>query len=186
MLTPGTLIATDRGQRPVEALARGDLVVTRAHGLRRIAWIGRRDFGYADLTAGDDLVPVLIRRGALGADDPSCDMIVSQHHRFVLRRATATNGAGTLVSAHELMGRRDVQAATMLGVSYIHLMCRAREVILANGTWMECFHPDDDASDALAVQQRREVLGLFPEIVTMGAARRHVRPRRPVRSRFDV
>lgn len=36
----GTLIATDRGQVPVEDLARGDRVVTSDHGFQKVRWIG--------------------------------------------------------------------------------------------------------------------------------------------------
>ena len=47
--TPGTLIATDRGQQPVETLRRGDLLVTRDNGLKRIMWVGRRGFHYKEV-----------------------------------------------------------------------------------------------------------------------------------------
>ena len=38
--TPGTLIATANGLRPVESLEVGDLVPTRDSGMQRIRWTG--------------------------------------------------------------------------------------------------------------------------------------------------
>lgn len=40
--TEGTRILTERGLRPIETLARGDMVVTRDHGLQPIRWAGHR------------------------------------------------------------------------------------------------------------------------------------------------
>ncbi|MFT7594594.1 MAG: hypothetical protein ACI8R4_001915 [Paracoccaceae bacterium] len=40
--TPGTLIETDRGDRLIETLHKGDLVRTRDNGLQPILWIGRQ------------------------------------------------------------------------------------------------------------------------------------------------
>ncbi|MFN6977544.1 MAG: Hint domain-containing protein, partial [Gemmobacter sp.] len=39
--TPGTLIATPRGERPIEDLKAGDKVITRDNGIQEIRWIGR-------------------------------------------------------------------------------------------------------------------------------------------------
>lgn len=187
--TPGTLIATERGHRPVEELCRGDRVVTRDNGLKRIAWIGRRDIGYRDLRDGDGLRPVLVRAGALGDGRPVRDMIVSPNHRFLIEpRISPWMGTDEeiLIPARHLVDRRRVIAADMLGVSYIHILCDAHQVIMADGAWTESFHPDDEVMRAMAPNQRREVLILFPEIATIGATRRF-QPARPIRkSRFDA
>ena len=73
----------------------------------------------------------------------------------------------------------------MLGVSYIHIMMNAHEVILANGSWTESFHPEDHVIRALAPNQRREILMMFPEIATVGAAKRFPPVRPILKSRFD-
>jgi len=70
-------------------------------------------------------------------------------------------------------------------VSYIHILCNAHEVVMANGAWTESFHPDDHIMRNIGEAQRKELLALFPEIETIGAARRF-RSARPVRkSKFD-
>lgn len=187
--TPGTLIATETGQRPVEELSRGDRIVTRDNGLKRITWIGRRDVTYHDIRESTGLQPMLIRAGAFGQDCPARDMIVSPNHRFLMGVKGSTwmgRREETLVAARHLIDSRRVLPANMLGVSYIHILCNAHEVILADGVWTESFHPDDQIMREMAPDQRQEVLILFPEIATMGAARRF-QPARPIRkSRFDA
>ncbi|MBT8458767.1 MAG: Hint domain-containing protein, partial [Boseongicola sp.] len=90
-----------------------------------------------------------------------------------------------LISARHLIDGNRVMHVDMLGVNYLHLLCNAHEVILANGCWTESFHPDDEVIRDIAPMQRREILALFPEIETIGAARRFS-PARPIRkSRFD-
>ena len=80
-----------------------------------------------------------------------------------------------------------MRRAAILGVSYIHLLCDRHQVILANGAWTESFHPDDRVFPALEADHREELVGLFPEIETIGASIRFP-PARPIveeRSRFE-
>lgn len=171
--TPGTMIATDRGPVAVEVLRPGDRLVTRDNGLRRIHWIGRRNIDYSELLIEPELSPVLVRAGAFGDGRPYRDMIVSPSHRFLIapeQSFLTIDGNEALIAARHLIDRRMVRRATALGVSYIHLLCNAHQVILADGAWTESFHPDDQIMRALGNSQRREILDLFPEVETMGAA----------------
>jgi hypothetical protein len=183
--TPGTLIATDRGLKPIETLKRGDRLVTRDNGLKRVTWIGSRSFTYHDLDAAEALRPILIRAGAFGDGYPMRDMIVSPEHRFLITGRVAGGGAERLVAAKYLLDQDGVQPASMLGVSYLHVLLNAHEVILANGAWTESFHPDDRVMRDIAPAQRQEILVLFPEIATMGAASRFPAARPVKKSRFD-
>ncbi len=181
--TPGTLIATDRGQRPIEALRRGDLVVTRDNGLQRVYWCGRRDVGFSELIAEPELQPVLIRADAFAEGSPSRDMIVSPAHRFLVgpgQTQMETGGEVALIAARHLIDRTRIMPARMLGVSYLHLLCARHEIVLADGVWTESFHPDDRVMQGIGNRQRLELLGLFPEIATIGAAVRFPPARRIV------
>lgn len=174
--------------RPVETLVRGDRLVTRDNGLKRITWAGSRAFGYQDLAETDALRPVLVRAGAFGEGVPLRDTIVSPEHRFLVtpRISPLTGGEPeALVAARHLVNGKSVRWASMLGVSYLHVLLNAHEVILANGSWTESFHPDDQVMRDMAPNQRQEILILFPEIATMGAARRFPAARSIQKSRFD-
>ena len=181
--TPGSLIATDRGWRPVERLVRGDRVVTRDNGLKRIIWVGRRDLSFADLEAVPALHPVLIRKGSLGNGQPTRDMMVSPSHRFLTASRYQRDEA--LVAARHMMDRRGVQRVRALGVSYLHILLDAHQVILANGVWTESFHPDDATIKSLGKRTAAELLTLFPEIATLGAAQRFPAVREIRQSRFE-
>ena len=186
--TPGTLIATDRGLRAVEDLRRSDRVVTRDNGLKRINWVGSRAFGYHELAEEPALQPVLICAGALGDGVPMRDTIVSPEHRFLMDLGPSPLGGEepeALVAARHLVDGAGIRWASMLGVSYLHVLLNAHEVILANGSWTESFHPDDKVMRDLAPSQRDEILVLFPEIATMGAAKRFPAARPIQKSRFD-
>lgn len=163
-------------------------MVTRDNGLKRIMWVGQRAFGYGDLTTTADLQPILVKAGAFGDGTPKHDMIVSPQHRFLVGPKVSPLMGGddeALVAARHLIDHRGIRPASMLGVSYIHIMMNAHEVILANGTWTESFHPDDHIIRALAPNQRHEILMMFPEIATVGAAKRFPPVRPILKSRFD-
>ena len=187
--TPGTLIATERGQIPVEMLKRGDKVVTRDNGLRRIYWVGRRDVTFQELAQAERLNPVLVRAGALGDSQPSQDMLVSPNHRFLSqadRSPWDESREEALIAAKHLVDNRRVQLARTLGVSYVHILCDRHQVILANGAWTESFHPDDVVLKAMGNAHRLELMDLFPDIATIGASVRFSPVRRILeRSRFE-
>ena len=66
--TPGTMIATLRGERAVETLQQGDKIVTRDNGVQEIAWIGGRVLGRADIQRATSLRPVLFRAAVWDMD----------------------------------------------------------------------------------------------------------------------
>ncbi|MCQ0093660.1 Hint domain-containing protein [Roseovarius sp. M141] len=165
--TPGTRIATPRGEVPVEMLSIGDRVITRDNGLQPVRWCGRRDLRVGELIATPKVQPVLIRAGSLGPNMPVRDMMVSPNHRMLLNRATAQllfEESEVLVAAKHLVGMDGVERVRPAGVSYIHVMFDAHEVILADGAWSESFQPGDTSLGAVGQEQRDEILGLFPEL----------------------
>ena len=82
--TPGTLIETPDGPRPVETLSAGDMVLTLDNGPRRLTWAGRTHVPSLRLALHPQLRPVLIRAHALGRGRPARDMQVSPQHRILV------------------------------------------------------------------------------------------------------
>ena len=69
----GTLILTDRGERPVESLSPGDRVVTRQDGAEAtltVRWVGRRRVRVGRHPEPDHVHPVHIRRDAIAPGQP--------------------------------------------------------------------------------------------------------------------
>jgi len=166
--TPGTLIDTPDGPRPVEALRPGDRVLTRDDGAQELMWIGSRRMTGARLHALPHLRPVRIRAGAFGIGRPTGDLIVSPQHRMLIRGPQARalfNEAEVLVQACDLVNGGSVRVEQGLaGLHYIHLLFERHQVIRANGMESESFHPASTALEMISEPQRAGLLALLPEI----------------------
>ncbi len=182
--TPGTRIATQRGEVAVESLLAGDKVFTRDNGIQPVRWVGRRDLGAQDLAATPEFNPVMIRQGALGKGLPERDMLVSPNHRMLLTSDLAEimfEEREVLVAAKHLTGLEGVDQVAATGVSYVHLMFDYHEVILADGAWTESFQPGDHSMKGIGAEQRSEILSLFPELETLAGIEDYSAARRSLK-----
>ena len=167
-LTQGTLLDCERGQRPVEDLAPGDLVVTRDHGLQPVRLILRRTFSGDAYRTNRRLWPVCIQTGALGFGLPQRNLRVSQQHRMLYQHirvpllfgedAVFVRAKSLAASMSEVYVDNDADAVT-----YFHLVLDRHEVIYAEGAPTESFHPGPRGLSALEPEARAEVLTLFPD-----------------------
>ena len=131
----GTLILTDRGERPVEELEIGDRLVTLAGAQRPIKWIGRRGYAGRYILGRQDILPICIKPGALGDGVPRRDLWISPHHAMFLE--------GVLIEARDLInGVSIVQPTQIDEVEYFHLELETHDVILAEGAPSETFVDD--------------------------------------------
>ena len=166
--TPGTRIATPKGERRVETLRTGDRVITRDNGIQEIRWIGGRDITKDELAHAAHLKPVLIQQGALGNGLPERDMLVSPNHRMLGandKTALYFEDSEVLVAAKHLTGLKGVDVVEVSRTSYLHLLFDAHQVILSDGAWSESFQPDDQSIAGIGNAQRQEIQELFPELV---------------------
>ncbi|MGR3794716.1 Hint domain-containing protein [Vannielia sp. SX4] len=166
--TPGTLIATPRGEVAVEELKVGDKIITRDNGIQEIRWLGRTDVDTVELMKRPALRPVRIAKGALDGNLPERDMLVSPQHRVLVasdRAALYFEEREVLVAAKHLVnGAGIAEAQDVASVTYIHFMFDQHEVVLSDGAWTESFQPGDYTLDGLDSEQREELLALFPEL----------------------
>lgn len=167
--TPGTRIATNRGEIAVETLEAGDRVFTRDNGSQSLRWVGRRDLTPAEMRANPEFHPVYIRAGALDKGLPERDLMVSPNHHMLLSSELSEvmfEEREVLVAAKHLTGLDGVDQVQASSVSYIHLMFDQHEVVLADGAWTESFQPGDHSLRGIGDAQRDEILALFPELNT--------------------
>jgi hypothetical protein len=160
----GTLIDTPDGPRPVETLAAGDLVTTLANGSRPLRWVGRRRVEPVELLAHPGLQPVELAPGTLGNGRA---LLVSPQQRMLIddwRAAVYFGEDRVLVAAQALV---DDQAARVVlpveGVDYVTLLCDRHEVLLAEGSLSESFHPGVTGLAGLTTSQRTEITDVVPE-----------------------
>lgn len=166
--TPGTLIDTPQGPRPVEELREGDRVSTRDNGPQEILWIGSRRMTGARLYVMPQLRPVRFRAGALGIARPERALLVSPEHRILVRGPAARalfNTSEVLVPARDLVDGDTVQVDRVLReVTYVHLLLPQHQIIRANGIDTESFHPASATLSALGAEDRARLLDLLPDV----------------------
>ena len=165
--TPGTLIATPRGEVRVEELSVGDKVVTRDNGFQDIVWTGSRKISWAEIGNEPHLKPVMITQGSLGRGLPEFDLMVSQNHRILVtndRTALRFNELEVLVAAKHLLTGRTIYEVNSGGTVYHHLMFSRHQVVLSNGAWTESFQPSDFALKGIGNAQRNEIFEIMPDL----------------------
>ena len=166
--TPGTSIATLRGEMPVEDLKVGDKVITRDNGAQEIRWVGCKPMSALELQASKHLQPIRIQKGSLGNGLPERDLLVSPNHKVLISKPEVGllfNEPEVLVPAKHLVKPSDgIQTVNLGATSYIHIMFDNHEVVLSNGAWTESFQPGDQALGSVDTESRNEILELFPEL----------------------
>lgn len=159
--TPGAHILTQWGERPVESLRLGDMVVTRDHGLQPIRWIGKRT-----VPGLGDFAPVSIASSVMGGQSP---LVVSPQHRLLFTGYQAELLFGeseVLIAAKHMVNGRDVTISPRDAVTYIHIMFDRHEIIYADGIGTESFYAGDMALGAIDAPAREELFTIFPELRT--------------------
>jgi hypothetical protein len=129
---PGTRIATPAGERAIETLAPGDLVLTQDGAAQAIRWVGRQTVStrFADPLR---VLPIRIRAGALGDGLPRRDLLVSPAHALLLD--------GVLVEAGALVNGSTItrEAAVPEVFTWWNLELPEHTLILAEGAAAETF-----------------------------------------------
>ena len=148
----GTLIRTESGEVPVEALAVGSKVLTKSGKQRPIKWIGQRSYGGRFIMGRKDVLPICIKADALDDRVPQRDLWLSPHHALYLD--------GMLIEAKDLVnGVSIVQADRVERVEYFHIELETHDVIIAEGALAESFIDDDSRSMFSNVQEYRQLYG---------------------------
>ena len=129
---PGTLILTDRGERPVESLGIGDIVITASGERCPIRWIGRRSYAGRLLAGNPLMLPVTFGAGALADGVPHTALVVSPGHAMFVD--------GQLIPAWRLInGVTITQSGAEEDVTYVHVELHHHDLLLANGAAAESF-----------------------------------------------
>ncbi|RJE78798.1 hemolysin [Paracoccus sp. JM45] len=166
--TAGTMISTPDGDMEIQNLKAGDMVLTANRGPQKILWMGSRKLSGHDLKLNSNLRPICVAAGALGANIPSADLIVSPQHRILVRSKIAQKMFGTdevLVAAKQLCqldGINIIEDAT--NVEYFHFMFEQHEVVIANGAETESLFTGPEALKSVGPAARKEILSIFPEL----------------------
>jgi hypothetical protein len=155
----GTLIQTLEGQRPVEALVPGDMVLTHDNGAQPLRWSGRRT-----TLAQGRMAPIHIAAHTFGVHR---SLLVSPQHRILIRDAVSELLFGepeVLVAAKHLVNGRTVTVQEGGTVEYVHLLFDEHQVVYSEGLPSESFLPGPQASEMFEQDMLDEITALFPEL----------------------
>ncbi len=161
--TRDTMIRTRHGERPVQDLKPGDLVVTRDSGLQPVVWIGR-----TIVRAAGDFAPIRFDSGALGNDRV---LLVSPQHRVLIddwRAAYYCGCSEVFAAAKHLVNATTVHRVPGGVVEYIHLLFARHEVVYSQGIPSESYYPEHAFKSADRAA-RAELRALFGDQAACGA-----------------
>jgi hypothetical protein len=143
---PGTRIATEAGERAVEALRPGDLVTLADGTAAAVRWLGTQTVAtrFADPIR---VLPVRIRAGALATNLPRRDLLLSPCHGVLIDDMLVQ--AGALVNGESIVRETDMPEM----FRYYHVELDRHALLLAEGVAAESFldgvaaMPFDNAAD---------------------------------------
>lgn len=148
----GTLIMTPAGERTIESLQAGDLVITKAGAARPIKWVGTRKLQKAAGTRWQsNEQPVKVHASAIADNIPSRDVYLSQEH------AIAVDGA--LVRVRDLVNGLTITleaSSDMNEIEYYHIELASHDVVMSSGLPIETLKV---ATNAVAFDSARPELG---------------------------
>lgn len=165
----GTLIKTIDGERSVEQIEIGDLVLTVDASYQEVKWIGSTSLGQGGkLPLPMMLCPIRIPQGALGMGLPTKTLIVSPQHRLLVcspfvERMTGASEA--LIAAKHLVGISGIHVATDLSeIEYWHILFDQHQLVWSNGAPSESLFTGPQALEAVPPEAKIEILALFPQL----------------------
>lgn len=158
--TPGTRILTPTGERPIQDLKAGNMVITRDDGAQPIRWIGSR------MVPGvGKFAPIRIAAG--GRFGAKRDLLVSPQHRMLVEGYAAQLAFGEeeiLAAAKHMVDGRTVRQEEQGLVTYIHMMFDRHQIVYAEGAATESFHLGDQGLEALSDAGREDLFRQFPHL----------------------
>jgi len=127
----GTRIATPEGERVVESLAGGDLILTAAGHARTIVWIGYRHVDCRRWDGPEKVWPVRVRAGAFSDGLPHRDLWLSPDHAVFV--------GDVLIPIRHPINGCSIAQKPMDEVDYYHVELTRHDLLLAEGLPAESY-----------------------------------------------
>ncbi len=147
----GTGILTDLGDRPVEELSVGDIVITASGEPRPIKWLGTMVAQPPRHPRPNEVNPVCIRAGAFGEGLPKRDLRVSPGHAVYVE--------GVLIPAGLLVNGASIVQEQAQIIRYFHVELDSHDVLLAHGLPCETYLDDGNRAAFANAEGHAELHG---------------------------
>ncbi len=166
-LCSGANLRTPCGDRRVEYLRGGDLVVTRDNGLLPVKMIWSRKVSASELAADPSLAPVTIAPRAIGPMMPQKPLKVGGAHRLLIpgwRIDDEEDAESCLVAARDVDGLELGSDVPEGEITYYNVVFDSPEVFCANGLPLESFTPSQEALKHIPKEAKEDLRKAFPEL----------------------
>lgn len=166
-LCEGARLRTPCGERHVEFIRKGDLIVTRDNGLQPVRLVWTRTVTATQIAADPSLAPVELAPRAIGPMMPKRTLRVGGAHRLLIpgwRLEDEDDSESCLVPARDLNGMSLGSDAPPADVTYYNVVFDATQVFCANGLPVESFAPCEQTLIGAPKDVTEELAGLFPDL----------------------
>ena len=131
----GTHILTSTGERAIESLSQGDIVLIVSDGelkAQPVRWLGGRRIDLTRHPRPETVAPIRIERDAFADNVPHRDLLVSPDHAIFVD--------GKLICARQLVNGTTIRRETgWTSVDYFHVELDAHAILLAEGLPSESY-----------------------------------------------
>lgn len=168
-LCAGANLRTPCGERRVEFLRKGDLIVTRDNGLQPVRLIWTQTVTAAEIAADPSLAPVVIRPRAIGPMMPKKTVSVGAAHRLLIpgwRLADEEDTTSCLVPARDITDLSDESFVDRNAeeVTYYNVVFDEPTVFCANGLPVESFSPNVESLKQTPAPVHKQLKAAFPDM----------------------
>ena len=166
-LCEGANLRTPCGERRVEFLRTGDLVVTRDNGLQSVKMIWTRVIPAAEIAADPSLAPVTLPARAIAPMMPGKPLKVGGAHRLLIpgwRIDDEEDTESCLVAARDVEGLELGGDVPEGDLTYYNIVFDSPQVFCANGMPVESFTPDEATLKTAPRETVEELRKAFPDL----------------------
>ena len=166
-LCAGANLRTPCGERRVEFLRKGDLVVSRDNGLQAVSLIWTQTVSASELAADPSLAPVTLAPRAIGPMMPQKPLMVGGAHRLLIpgwRIDDEDDAENCLVAARDVDGLELGSEVPDEDLVYYNVVFDSPQVFCANGLPVESFMPSEDAMMYIPKAAKEDLRKTFPDL----------------------
>jgi hypothetical protein len=127
----GTRIRTPAGERAVETLVAGDVVITVDGTTKPVQWVGYRAVDCSSHPAPASIMPIRVAAHAFGPGQPARDLYLSPDHALFLE--------GVLIPVKYLINGDSIVQVARPHVTYYHVELGEHDVIFAENLPAETY-----------------------------------------------
>ena len=166
-LCAGANLRTPCGERRVEFLRTGDLVVTRDNGLQAVVLIWTETVTASEIAADPALGPVALEARVIGPMMPKKPFKLGAAHRLLIpgwRIDDEEDTENCLVAARDVDGLDLSEDPVEEDLTYYNIVFDKPQVFCANGMPVESFAPTEESIKAIPKEALEALRKAFPDL----------------------